>query len=158
MGIDFTSVEEPPTQVMAYDETVHANSQFVSMDEVHDVTEPAAQLSAKVTGGMVAMSMDASMDASVLRQGEWVNMLRGGSATRAQLIWVSPEQTMYMFTTSTGRNQSMSRGTLDRLIKQGHVQLLVPTNVMDNALNAVTQTALLNSVDTDSPPPINPLR
>lgn len=158
VGIDFTSVEEPPTQVMAYDETVHANSQFVSMDEVHDVTEPAAQLSAKVTGGMVAMSMDASMDASVLRQGEWVNMLRGGSATRAQLIWVSPEQTMYMFTTSTGRNQSMSRGTLDRLIKQGHVQLLVPTNVMDNALNAVTQTALLNSVDTDSPPPINPLR
>ena len=152
VGIDFTSVEEPETQVMAYDESVHASSQFVSMDEVQDITAAETASTAKSSGGMVAMAMDASMDASVLRQGEWVNMLRGGSATRAQLIWVSPEQTMYMFTTSTGRNQSMSRGTLDRLIKQGHVQLLVPANVMDNALNAVTQTAMRNSMDSGGSP------
>ena len=155
VGIDFTSVEEPETQVMAYDETVHAGSQFVSIDDPVPMRsgpdEPNTHRAIKPTGGMVAMAMDPSMNASALRQGEWVNMLRGGSATRAQLIWVSPEQTMYMFTTSTGRNQSMSRGTLDRLIKQGHVQLLVPANVMDNALNAVTQTAMRNSMDVAAP-------
>ena len=150
VGIDFSAVQEPPTQVMAYDESVHAGSQLAGFDAVADHGTPGTpDLNAVESGGMVAMAMEPSMDASVLHQGDWVNMLRGGSASRAELIWVSPEQTMYMFTTTTGRNQSMSRGTLDRLIKQGHVQLLVPANVMDNALNAVTQTAMRNSMDAD---------
>ena len=150
VGIDFSAVQEPPTQVMAYDESVHAGSQLAGFDAVDDHgTLSTPDLNAVESGGMVAMAMEPSMDASVLHQGDWVNMLRGGSASRAELIWVSPEQTMYMFTTTTGRNQSMSRGTLDRLIKQGHVQLLVPANVMDNALNAVTQTAMRNSMDAD---------
>lgn len=150
--IDFNSVAEPETQIMSYDENLHANSQQLGTDSQEPISngvDPGTHQS----GAMVAMAMDPSMDASALHQGDWVNMLRGGSASRAELIWVSPEQTMYMFTTTTGRNQSMSRGTLDRLIKQGHVQLLVPANVMDNALNAVTETALRNSVEVGRPEP-----
>lgn len=166
LGIDFPDlVAEAPAPVVAYNETARANSQYVALEanpdalpvKRHGLAASSPEAPALPHGAMVAMVMDPALNASDLHQGEWVNLMRGGSATRAQLIWVSPEQTMYMFTTSTGRNQSMSRGTLDRLIKQGNVQILVTSNVMDNALNAVTQTALRNSMSVNPvKPPAKP--
>ena len=44
---------------------------------------------------------------------------------------------MYMFTTTTGRNQSMTRATLDKLIEDEKLLLVPKQNVVDAALDAV---------------------
>ena len=65
---------------------------------------------------------------------------------RAQLVWASPEGSMYMFTTTSGRNQSMTRATLDKLIQEEKLLLVPKQNVVDAALDAVAQSALNNSL------------
>lgn len=55
---------------------------------------------------------------------------------------------MYMFTTSKGRNQTLARDVLDRLIKQGRVQFVPRLNIVDAAIDAVAQTARQNGSDS----------
>ena len=86
-------------------------------------------------------------DAKSIPLGTWLDITTDTYRMRAELVWASPEGTMFMFTASTGRNQSMTRNSLDRLIQQGRVSVVSAPNVLGTALDAVAQTALLNSVD-----------
>lgn len=86
-------------------------------------------------------------DASHLVMGTWVDVTTERNHMRAQLVWASPEGSMYMFQTTTGRNQSMTRATLNQLIQDEKLMRVPAQNVVDAALDAVAQSALNNSLE-----------
>jgi Protein of unknown function (DUF1631) len=99
---------------------------FRDFSEAH-ATEPMAYVSAGVTSVMASVSastLDVDAAATNIEIGSWVEMTIGGNTMRAQLVWCSPEGNNFMFTTSTGRNQSMTRRSVDALIQRGMVKLL----------------------------------
>lgn len=79
--------------------------------------------------------------------GTWVELQVQGVWLRVQLTWASPHQTLFMFTSPSGTAHSMSRRTLDRLRGQGHLRVVAGRNLVDEALDEVARTALLNSLD-----------
>jgi hypothetical protein len=82
-----------------------------------------------------------------LNTGSWVDLALGGVWVRAQLTWASPHRTLFMFISGAGLAHSMSRRTMDRLHRMGLIRLVSDGRVMDNALDAVAQTALRNDVE-----------
>jgi hypothetical protein len=82
-----------------------------------------------------------------LTVGAWVELLTQGVWSRTQLGWISPQRTMYLFTSVHGKTQSMTKRMLERLVVSGELKLLTERSVVDGALDAVVQTATLNSLD-----------
>jgi hypothetical protein len=78
--------------------------------------------------------------------GAWVNLALAGNWVRAQLTWASPQRTLFMFISGNGMAHSMSRNTVERMKKTGLVRMVSDGRVMDNALDAVARTALLNDL------------
>ena len=84
-----------------------------------------------------------------LAVGTWVNLLVGGDQwERTQLSWIGPHGTMFLFTSASGRTQSMTLRLVERLIQQGAMHVLTQQTVVDGALDAVAQAAMRNSVDS----------
>jgi hypothetical protein len=81
-----------------------------------------------------------------LNTGSWVDLALAGNWVRAQLTWVSPQRTLFMFISGSGMAHSMSRRTMDRLKDSLLIRLVSDGRVMDNALDAVAQTALDNDL------------
>jgi hypothetical protein len=79
--------------------------------------------------------------------GSWVDLAVGREWVRAQLTWASPHRTLFMFISGGGLAHSMSRRTMDRLHGLGLIRLISDGRVIDNALDAVAQAALLNDMD-----------
>lgn len=79
--------------------------------------------------------------------GSWVDLALGREWVRAQLTWASPHRTLFMFISGGGMAHSMSRRTMDRLHGLGLIRLISDGRVIDNALDAVAQAALLNDMD-----------
>lgn len=79
--------------------------------------------------------------------GIWVELLVKGLWQRTQLTWISPQRTMYLFTSGYGQTQSMSRRSLDKMLASGHLRVLSEQSMVDTALDAVVQKAILNSLD-----------
>ena len=80
--------------------------------------------------------------------GSWVNLLVSGQWERTQLSWVGSNGTFFLFTSASGRTQSMTLRLVDRLIQQGALQVLASQPVVDGALDAVAQAAMRNSVES----------
>ena len=55
--------------------------------------------------------------------GVWVEMHSTGRALRTQLTWVSPQQTLFLFTAADGSTQSMTRRVRDKLASTGALRL-----------------------------------
>jgi hypothetical protein len=91
----------------------------------------------------------AARDALVekLTVGTWVELLANGVWSRTQLGWISPQRTMYLFTSVQGKTQSMTKHMLQRLIASDALKPLAERSVVDGALDAVVHTATLNSLD-----------
>ncbi|MDP3230363.1 MAG: DUF1631 family protein [Acidovorax sp.] len=83
-----------------------------------------------------------------LTTGMWVNLLVGGDWERTQLSWIGSNGNLFLFTSTTGRTQSMTLRLLDRLLQQGALQILTEQNVVDGALDAVAQLAMHNSMES----------
>ena len=66
---------------------------------------------------------------------------------RAQLTWISPYNTLYMFTSEGGRTHSMTGPLLQYLLLQELVRIISQQGVLDGALDTVARTAMRNSVD-----------
>ena len=103
--------------------------------------------------GYLAEDADPALDAvqrpwsaGDLNTGAWVELIVEGVWLRAQLTWASPHRTLFMFVSRTGLAHSMSRRTMDRLRMQGRVRFVSDGHVVDNALDAVARTALLNDL------------
>ena len=98
---------------------------------------------------------DGTFSARDLRVGVWVELIVKGSWLRAQLTWVSPHRTlfMFMFVARGGSAHSMSRRTMKRLRMQGAIRVVSEGHLVDKALDAVVQAALRNeSTEGESPP------
>ncbi|MES2975354.1 MAG: DUF1631 family protein [Pseudomonadota bacterium] len=103
-------------------------------------TQPFApsQRSAAATAGMAE---------EVIPAGAWVEFLVGDRATRTQLTWASPHGTLFMFTNAEGGSHSMTRRSLDKLLADGGLRVISDHAVVDEALDAVAQAAMRNSLD-----------
>ena len=88
------------------------------------------------------------LPASTITVGTWVNLQVAGQWERTQLSWIGSHGNLFLFTSASGRTQSMTLRLLDRLLQQGALQVLAEQTVVDNALNAVAQTAMQNSVES----------
>lgn len=58
-----------------------------------------------------------------LQVGNWVDLQLGGRWVRAELTWVSPNRSLFMFTSGAGLAHAMSRRTMDRLQAHGRLRL-----------------------------------
>lgn len=85
-----------------------------------------------------------------LRLGAWVELLHDMKWLRAQLTWISPYNTLYMFTSEGGRTHSMTGPLLQYLLLQDLVKVVSQQGVLDGALDSVARTAMRNSVDGSS--------
>lgn len=80
--------------------------------------------------------------------GTWVNLRVAGQWQRTQLSWVGSHGTLFLFTSASGRSQSMTLRVVDRLLQQGAMQVLTEQAVVDGALDAVAQLAMRNSMES----------
>ena len=89
-------------------------------------------------------------DVSVkLQLGDWIELMVDMRWRRAQLTWVSPHHTLFMFTSEGGRKHSMTARILRHLLKIELVKVVSQQGVLDGALDGVARTALQNSVQSD---------
>ena len=84
--------------------------------------------------------------AAELRIGSWLELIVNGDWLRVQLTWVSPNATLYMFTSLAGSAHSMSRRTLERLRAQGMMKVVAQRTVVDDAFDGVANAALKNTL------------
>lgn len=97
-----------------------------------------------------AMPEPQQWSAQTLHTGAWVDLAMGGEWVRAQLTWASPHRTLFMFISGNGLAHSMSRRTMERLRTQALIRLVSDGKVLDQALDAVAQTAISNQPHGDS--------
>ena len=107
------------------------------LDEVHGV-DPALAAPAE------AVPEPQLWSAQTLHTGAWVDLAMDGAWVRAQLTWASPHRTLFMFISAGGLAHSMSRRTMERLRVQALIRLVSDGKVLDQALDAVAQTAISN--------------
>lgn len=81
-----------------------------------------------------------------LRLGAWVELFTDGKWLRAELTWISPHNTLFMFTSEGGRTHSMTGRLLQNLLMQELVKVINQQGVVDGALDTVARTAMRNSV------------
>jgi len=87
-----------------------------------------------------------------LRLGAWVELLVDLQWLRAQLTWVSPYDTLYMFTSEGGRKHSMTSRILQHMLALGLVKVVSQQGVLEGALDSVARAAMRNSVGDEGPP------
>ena len=89
-------------------------------------------------------------EAIQLKVGDWVELLSDMRWLRAQLTFISPQHTLFMFTSEGGRSHSMTSRVLSHLLMLNLVKVVNQHNVLDGALDGVAATAIRNSVDSPS--------
>lgn len=90
-----------------------------------------------------------SEEGVALRLGAWVELLVDLQWLRAQLTWVSPYNTLYMFTGEGGRKHSMTSHILQHMLALGLVKVVSQQGVLEGALDSVARAAMRNSVDDE---------
>ena len=88
-----------------------------------------------------------SLSLGELPVGAWVELYLDHAWLRAQLSWASPHRTLFMFVSRGGAAHSMSRRTMERLRVRGLIRIVSDGHAVENALDAVAQVALRNTVD-----------
>ena len=92
--------------------------------------------------------LEPGLVAESLKAGAWVELEGKPGWQRLQLTWISPHNTMYLFTSARGKTQSMTQRMLERLLSQGKLRIVSDqASMLDGALDAVVHTATLNSID-----------
>ena len=88
--------------------------------------------------------------AASLKLGAWVELLVGGAWQRVQLSWISPHGTMFLFTSVGGKTQSMTQRFFERLLAEDKLRVVSEqASMVEDALDAVVHTAMLNSIVAD---------
>ena len=82
-----------------------------------------------------------------LRLGDWVELLSAMTWHRAQLTWISPHNTLFMFTGEGGRSHSMTARMLHQLMDLNRIKVISQQGLLDGALDSIAQTAMRNSVN-----------
>ena len=79
--------------------------------------------------------------------GAWVELLSEGRWLRAQLTWISPHNTLFMFTSGGRRSHSMTPRMLQQLLAAGRLRIISDQGLLEGALDSVARMAMRNSVD-----------
>lgn len=82
-----------------------------------------------------------------LSVGAWVELQVNGVWMRTQLSWASPHDTLFLFTNTYGQTKSMTRRLRDKMFALGSMRMVSAQPVIEDALDAVAQTAMRNSMD-----------
>jgi hypothetical protein len=80
--------------------------------------------------------------------GHWVEMWVKGAWLRTQLTWISPQSTMFLFTSVHGQTQSMTRRSLDKMLANNTLRILAEQSMVDSVLDKVVQQAIRNSLNS----------
>lgn len=86
-----------------------------------------------------------------LRLGDWVELQWDQQWLRAQLTWLSPHATLFMFTSQGGRQHSMTLRVLQHLLQAGLVRVVSQRGLVNGALDTVARAAMQNSVRRSQP-------
>lgn len=86
--------------------------------------------------------------AGALVVGTWVALMVEGHWTRTRLAWISANGNLLLFADALGTIQSLSRRSCEHLFAQAHLRI-ISSDPVEDALDAVAQTALRNSVDVN---------
>ena len=124
------------------------NSGFMNYFEVN--TKPGFEATTPQLQDAVSQASDSPPETPAtmeLRLGAWVELFTDEKWLRAQLTWISPYNTLYMFTSEGGRTHSMTGPLLQYLLLQELVKIISQQGVLDGALDTVARTAMRNSVD-----------
>lgn len=81
-----------------------------------------------------------------LSVGSWVEVKMSETWIRSQLSWASPQGTLFLFTNAYGQTQSMTRRSRDRMLQTGAMRVISAAPLVEGALDAVAQSALMNSM------------
>lgn len=73
--------------------------------------------------------------------GQWVELTTHQRTVKTQLTWVSPHNTLFLFTALDASTQSMTRRMLDKLHAEGMIRKLEDQRVVARALGAVAADA-----------------
>lgn len=98
-------------------------------------------------GDNAAQDADDPAESVDLAIGSWVELLADTRWLRAQLTWISPHNTLYMFTSQGDRSHSMTARVLKNLLRLQLVRVVSQQGVLDGALDNVARAAMRNSVD-----------
>lgn len=109
-----------------------------------DMAAPACDSAEQVD--MVQAAEDLQ-ELSSLRLGAWVELYADTAWVRAQLTWISPHNTLFMFSSEGGRSHSMTSRMLQQLLAQKRITIISIEGLLDDALDTVARTAMRNSVD-----------
>ncbi len=93
------------------------------------------------------LSTQTELNAKIeLDLGDWIDLLVDLQWLRAELTWVSPLGTLFMFTSQGGRKHSMTSRVLRNLLALDLVKIVSQQGVVEGALDSVAHTAMQNSV------------
>ena len=84
--------------------------------------------------------------ADALQVGIWVALMAEGGWTRTRLAWTSPNATLLLFSDALGYLQSLTRTAYEQLFAAGQLRI-ISADPVEDALDAVAQRAMRNSVD-----------
>ncbi|QNN55966.1 DUF1631 family protein [Diaphorobacter ruginosibacter] len=87
--------------------------------------------------GAPATATSALHVANLFELGQWIELTTNNRTVRTQLTWVSPHNTLFLFTAIDASTQSMTRRMLDKLYAEGHVRRIDDQRVVARALGAV---------------------
>jgi hypothetical protein len=103
-----------------------------------------------VSGNLMAMSVETppSIHADQgMVIGDWAEILADGQWSRTQLTWTTPHGTMFLFTDARGHCLSMTKRSYTKRLADGTMREVQAHMVVDDALDAVSQLAMRNSID-----------
>ncbi|WP_084181259.1 DUF1631 family protein [Polaromonas glacialis] len=142
LGKMFFENSDPVPLWLAPSEVQHSGF----MDDPDEPTQPwpAASLLEPEGSGLHAR---AELKGKIeLELGDWVDLLVDMQWLRAELTWVSPLGTLFMFTSQGGRKHSMTSRVLRNLLALDLVKVVSQQGVVEGALDSVARTAMQNSV------------
>lgn len=121
-------------------------------------TEPMGLVDRETETGQLALEQTPAVTTFTLDQlqpGDWVELLVGEHWTRLQLVWLSDNASLCLFSSAGGANHSMTRRMFDRLVAQGQLRLVSQGALVERAFDAVAELAMRNSVymDIQADPP-----
>ena len=99
--------------------------------------QPSAPVPLEAEG--TADGVDVAAVVAGLHQGCWVDLHVGGRWRRASLTWVSARSTLFMFVSHGGRPHSMTRRSLEKLVRARHLRTVEAGAVVPRAIEALSQ-------------------
>jgi hypothetical protein len=99
--------------------------------------EPPAQKAPARTPPAAAAEVDTIL--ANLREGNWVDLYAKGRWRRAQLIWASSKNTLFMFVSHGGQPHSMTKRICERLVRDRYLRPVRTYGVVARALTVLDE-------------------